>query len=321
MRDFFHTGLNVSRSDLEDIGLKIKYPGGIWYVSRNRGSISGDGRSWDQAFLTFKEAITAVNLAYSTAAYPTRGRNTLILIDEGWYAEVPITLTASDVHMLGCAPGSHDSTVLYGVPVAGTFSGVAGGNALTVKGSNCTFENFGVYVSDPLYASIADGHHTGDIGGYGQMVNYNNKFIDMSFIRDGDDGSLGGLDLVSAEGPIVRGCRFSTSCKDFGIRIRSNGSVNPVGVSIRDCEFVGCDIGVLQVAGHQTRITENVFWDDTTDRPGVMSNPCHISGSSAYMYNNWAPSNTLAEFNGGAVGIQKGNICSDSDETNWPADA
>lgn len=319
MKDFFHTGLNVSRSDLNNM-LRMAFPGGVWYVSRNRGSISGDGRSWDQAFLTWTEAVEAVNLAFSTAAFPTRGRNTAILIDEGWYAEPPMTLTASDVHMIGTAPGSHDHTVLWSAPVYGVFSGVAGGPALTLGGSNCTLENLGFYTNDVLYGSVADGRHAGDPDVSARVSTFSNKIIDCSFVRTNDDGSLGGLDIASNEGPIVARCRFSTSCKDWGIRIRSNGSTNPVGVSIRDCEFVGCETGIAQVAGHQTRITDNFFADDTTDRPGVMAAPCNIGATSAYMYNNIAFNNTLAEFNAGAAGVQLGNICSDSDETNWPAD-
>ena len=177
-------------------------PGAVYYVSRNVGA-SGDGKSWEKAFKTFKEAITKVNADYTAAAGNSKGRNAWIFVGEGWYAETPSTLTANDVTIVGTAPGSHDSIVIYGVPVAGTFSGTAGGPTLTLNCSNCTIMNMGFYCSDPLYASIRDGANASDADVSTVLSAANNKIINCSFVRDVEDGELGGIDVASNEGPII----------------------------------------------------------------------------------------------------------------------
>lgn len=264
-------------------------PGNIYYVDRNvnAGGASGDGTSWETAFLTLAEAIAKVNADYvlGTADSNSKGRNRVIFVAEGWYAEVPVNLTASDVHIIGVAPGSHDSTVIYGVPVAGTFSGAALGPTLLISGSNNTIENMGFYCSSTSFASIQDGAHASDtlvIGGVdpGVVNSYNNKIINCNFIRDANNGSLGGIDIASNEGPEIYGCTFSTSCKDWGVRIRSNGVTNPVNVRIEDCRFTGIPTGVKVVAGHGTIIKNCIFMDDTTDRPGTVTVPCENTGGT-----------------------------------------
>ena len=261
-------------------------PGAVYYVSRNVGA-SGDGKSWEKAFKTFKEAITKVNADYTAAAGNSKGRNAWIFVGEGWYAETPSTLTASDVTIVAVAPGSHDSTVIYGVPVAGTFSGIAGGPALQLTCSNCTIMNMGFYTSDVLYAAVQDGGAAAD-GHLSAVSNsYNNKFVNCSFIRDVADGELGGLDIASNEGPIIENCRFSTSCKTFGIRIRSNGVTNPVGVQIKDCKFVGTETGIIKSAGSDCIVEHCLFIDDTTDRADTITTPVTNEGNQLILIDNY----------------------------------
>ncbi len=266
----------------------LNITGTKFYVSRNIG-VSGDGLSWGTAFLTVAEGIAALNTAYAAQ------RNVYALfIDEGWYIEVPSSnhiLTASDCYIIGTAPGSHDPTVLYGSSVAGTATVTSGAPILTLAGSNCTIINMGFFTWDPLYASVRDGSHSGDPDSPGSLSTFNNRFINCNFIRDQADGSLGGLDCVSNEGPVVTGCTFSTSCKDFGVRIRSNGSTNPVNVIIEDCRFTGTPIGVDANAGHNAIVRGCVFMDDTTDRPDTIDLPVDCNGSV-----NTAVYNCYSEF-------------------------
>ena len=242
-------------------------PGQTYYVDRNKdGSVSGDGKSWGAAFLTIGEAITAVNSDYTKASAPSEGRNRHILIGEGWYSEVPLVLTANDVTIIGVAPGSHDQTVLYGSSSAGSWAGPSGGPALQLTCSNCTIMNMCFMNQDPLYAAVQDGGAAAD-GHLSAVANsYNNRFINCSFVRDTADGELGGIDIASNEGPVIDNCRFSTSCKDWGIRIRTNGVTNPVGVEITNCHFVGTPTGIKADAGGNFLIDRNFFYDDTTDR-------------------------------------------------------
>jgi len=314
MKDFFHTGLQVSRSDLLAMKLDIMYPGGVWYVSRNKGSISGDGRSWDQAFLTFLEAVTAVNLAYSTAAYPTRGRNTLILVDEGWYSEVGMTLTASDVTIMSCAPGSriNDGTILYGSATKGGWDAGAVVPALTITGSSVKLVNLGFMNSaSGLYPCIT-------LGAAGASGPSNIHFENCFWPRDVADAYTFGVNDLTNEGTRYDNCYFSQSAKTAGISINTNGVTNPVNNWITGCTFVGTPVGIYQGAGHNTRIQGNWFYDASDDRPDTIDNPLNIVATSAFATGNFAPQNTLAEFDAGSVAVTLGNICSDSDNADWP---
>ena len=255
----------------------LPHPGKTYFVSRNITQ-SGDGLSWEGAFKTFTEAIDAVNTDATAAVQPDIGRGAVIYVGEGWYAEEPMTLTAGDVHIIGVAPGSHDSIVIYGVPVAGTFSGVAGAPTLQLTCANCTIENIGFFCSDPLFAAIQDGGHASDSHLSARANSWNNRIVNCSFVRDTADGELGGVDCVSNEGPYILGCRFSTSCKDWGVRVRSNGSTNPVGVWIQDCHFVGTPTGIELVAGHNIFIDRNFFYDDSTDRDDTTDIPLNGGG-------------------------------------------
>lgn len=312
-RDFFHTGLNVSRTDLENM-LRMMYPGGVWYVSRNRGSISGDGRSWDQAYLTIGEAVTAVNLANSTAAFPTRGRNTLILIDEGWYGEVGMTLTASDATIMASSPGSHinDGTVLYGSATAGGFDAGAVVPALRITGDSVSIIGMGFMNSaSGLFPCV-------NIGTQGSSGPSSISFEDCFWVRDVADAYTFGVEDLSNEGSRYLRCYFSQSAKTAGIRIASNGVTNPVNNWIEECKFVGTPVGISQGAGHNTIIKANWFVDASDDRPDTIDNPLNIVATSAFATGNFAPNNTLAEFDAGSVAVTLGNICSNSVAADWP---
>jgi len=312
-RDFFHTGLNISRSELRNM-LKMNFPGGIYYVSRNRGSGAQDGLSWETAFLTYSEAITEVNLQYSRAAYPSRGRNTLILFDEGWYSEVGITLTASDVTLMSNAPGSNinDGTVLYGSATAGGWDAGAVVPTLRITGSSVLLKNIGLMNSaSGLYPCVT-------IGTLGVTGPSNNAFEGCFFPRDVADAYTYAIEDYGNEGLRIEECFFSQSAKTGGILIASNGVNNPVNDWIFKNRFCGTPIGVHQTAGHNTLITKNWFYDASDDRPDTIDNPINIVATSAFSTKNYAPNNTLAEFDAGAVAVNLGNMCSDSDAADWP---
>jgi len=276
------------------LGDKVKYaldviapPGNVWFVSRNVFS-SGDGKAWDTAFKTIGEAIAQVNEDYIAALPPTKGRNATIYIGEGWYSETPLLLTANDVTIIGVAPGSHDPVVLYGSGTLGGWDSGAGGPALSIVGSNCDFINMGFFTHDALYPAVREGGHVGDTGLNAGYVNVTgNRYLKCSFVRNVDNGSLGGLDIASSEGPDIFGCRFSTSQKDWAIRIRSNGHTNPVGVNIKDAMFVGMPIGVQIVAGSDNIVQHCIFMDDMTDRAGAISTPITNEGNNLIAIENY----------------------------------
>lgn len=288
--------------------INVNIPGTAYFVSRNKTS-SGNGKSWDRAYTTWTEGIAALNTAYAA-----QRQVNVLFIEEGWYAELPMTLTASDCYIIGVAPGHHDSTVLYGVPVAGTFSGVAGGPALSVTGSNNTIANLGFYTSDPLYPGLRNGANASDPDGPAASNPTGNSFINLGFVRDVADGELGGIDEMGADGTLIDGCFFGTSCKDWGVRIRSNGVINPVNTVVKNCRFIGTPKGIKCDAGHNIELAFNSFHDDTSDRADVVDEPIEVNGATVRSFNNWSTTTNkagLVTANSG-TSTEAGNYATDS---------
>jgi hypothetical protein len=292
----------------------VDFPARTYYVDRNI-TASGDGRSWRSAFKTLTEAIAQVNTDYTNSpSVSGNGRNRRIILGEGWLSEVGMTLTASDVIIESAAPGSNinDGTVLYGSATAGGWDAGAVVPVLTITGSSITFRNMGFMNSaSGLYPCIS-------VGQSGSSGPSNVFFENCFFPRDVADAYTYAIVDYGNEGLRVENCYFSQSAKTGGILIASNGVVNPVNDWIFGCRFVGTPTGIMQTAGHNTLIGGNWFVDASDDRPDTIDNPINIAATSAFATGNFAPNNTLAEFNGGAAGVTLGNICSDSDATDWP---
>jgi hypothetical protein len=288
-----------------------------YYVDRNvNGAVkSGNGLSWETAFLTLGEAITAVNADYTAAAASlSRGRMRRIVVAEGWYSEIGMTLTASDVEIISVAPGSrvNDGTVIYGSATAGGFDAGAVVPVLRITGSSVTIRNMGFMNSaSGLYPCIT-------VGTQGSSGPSNNLFDGCFFPRDVADAYTYAIDDLSNEGSVIRNCYFSQSAKTAGVSINTNGVTNPVNNWIEFCKFVGTPVGIYQGAGHNTVIRGNWFYDASDDRPDTIDNPINVVATSAFATGNFAPNNTLAEFDAGSVCVCLGNICSDSDAADWP---
>ncbi len=305
-----------------DIGMRgrftanniLDFPAKSYYVDRNI-TASGDGKSWRSAYKTFNEAVTQVNTDYTNAAAVSgAGRNRRIVVGEGWYGEIGMTLTASDVLVEGMGSGSNinDGTVLYGSATVGGFDAGAVVPALRITGSSVLFKNFGFMNSaSGLYPCVT-------IGTSGVTGPSNVGFDGCFWPRDVANAYTYALEDYGNEGLRVETCFFSQSAKTGGILIASNGVVNPVNDWIFVNRFCGTPIGVHQTAGHNTLIGGNWFYDASDDRPDTIDNPINIVATSAFSTGNFAPNNTLAEFDAGAVAVNLGNICSDSDATDWP---
>jgi len=284
-----------------------------YYVSRNV-TASGNGKSWARAFKTIGEAIAAVNADYTAAVTPSKGRNSVIYVGEGWYSETGLTLTASDCTILSTAPGSRiaDGSVLYGSLTAGGYDAGATSPALRITGSACSVINMGFMNSaSGLYPCIT-------VGTSGVTGPTDNMFKNCFFPRDVADAYTYAIEDYGNEGLRVEDCYFSQSAKTGGILIASNGVVNPVNDLILNNRFHGTPVGVHQTAGHNTFIKGNWFIDTSDDRADTIDNPINIVASSAFTTGNYAPMNTLAEFDAGAVAVNLGNMCSDSDAADWP---
>jgi hypothetical protein len=287
-----------------------------YYVNRNNNGAasSGTGRSLNDAYLTIGEAIAAVNADYTAAGILSRGRMRRIIVAEGWYSETGLTLTASDVMIISVATGSRiaDGSVLYGSATAGDFDAGAVTPALTITGSAVSVVGMGFMNSaSGLYPCVS-------IGSSGSSGPTDVGFFDCFWPRDVADAYTYALVDYGNEGMRVERCYFSQSAKTGGILIASNGVVNPVSDRISDSIFVGTPVGIHQTAGHNTLIKGNWFVDASDDRPDTIDNPLNIVATSAFATGNFAPMNTLAEFDAGSVAVTLGNIGSDSDAGDWP---
>jgi hypothetical protein len=291
----------------------------VYYVDRNAGT-TGNGTSWDKAFLTITEAITAVNADYNATVgagtYPGGGRNRTIMIAEGWYSEVPDTLTASDVTIMSVASGSRiaDGTVFYGSATAGGFDAGSGAAGLTVTGSAVSFVNMGFMNSaSGLFPCIS-------VGSSGSSGPNDVAFYNCFFPRDVADAYTYAIASYANEGTFISGCRFSQSAATGGVLIASNGVTNPVNDRIIGSTFVGTPTGINQTAGHNTLVTDNEFMDSTDDRADTCDNPIVCAATSMYTtrnisYNtNRADLCTGAAFTGGTA-LDLNNFGSDDTNT------
>ena len=306
-RDFFHTGLNVSRSELANINT-MNVPGQKFYVSRNQAN-SGDGKSWAGAFKTIGEGIAALNLAGTLDRWISPGgRNTVLYIDEGWYSETGLTLSASDCTIIANSPGSRiaDGTILYGSATQGGWDAGAVIPALRITGSSVSIYGLGFMNSaSGLYPCVV-------VGTQGSSGPVNNLFDGCFWPRDVVDAYTFGLEDLSNEGTVVKNCYFSQSAKTAGVRINTNGVTNPVNSQVLSSTFIGTPTGISQAAGHNIKIAHNMFFDSTDDRPDVVDTPIVIEATSAFCWNNAGMTNKADLITGGGTINDIGNWGSDS---------
>jgi hypothetical protein len=251
-----------------------------YYVDRNTGT-SGDGKSIDEAFLTFNEAILKVNADYTAAANngKSKGRMRRIVVMEGWYSETGSSLTANDVHIIGAAPGHHDSIVLYGSLTAGDYDDGAVRPMLSLRGSNCTIENIGFVNRGATHSCVRFGANASDPDSPTRIGTVGNELINVDFVRDQADAAKYGLLDYGMDGTLVYGCFFSTSISTAGVYTASDGVVNPVNPVMVRNRFVGVPTGIQINAGHNALIWRNWFMDDTSDRADTSDTPIVINGT------------------------------------------
>lgn len=275
----------------EIVGAGTITPGNVYFVSRNVGA-SGDGKTWDTAFKTISEGIAQLNADYTAAVLPSKGRNGVLYIGEGYYSEVPVSLTCNDAKIICVAPGTHDSTVFYGSGTAGSYAGTTTAPALTITGSNNTIYGLGVVnISSGLQPAIkiAD-------------TAFSNKLVNCKITKDVADSSSYGIeDLGNAYTEII-GCEFTISCKTAGIRLYS-GTYNSIQIKIKDCVFYGCPTGVLvDAAAHDCLIQNCTFLDDDSDTADVCDTPILNNAGTSLIVRNCYSLHTTANLVTG-VGI------------------
>lgn len=98
--DRTYTGHNTFAQGVSGAGLQIVKDSQIWYVDKNKTSpaASGDGLSWEGAFLTLTEAIAAA------------GDYDVIFVGQGIYDEAgfPLTITQTGLKLLGAGSSGYN---------------------------------------------------------------------------------------------------------------------------------------------------------------------------------------------------------------------
>jgi len=201
MRDFFHTGLQVSRSDISGIKSNVLNPTKKFFVRGGSGvaspvpgiyeagSDNNDGLTWDTAFATIAKAISVSNSYINWSGSPW-AVNTEIHIAPGKYAE---NLTSMPYG--GCLIGhgnAFDADGERGVRIR-----PASGGAIAVT----SMINSGLY---NLNIQVAD---ASDIF---SATNFNNNEIIHCSFQGPPEATTAtrGMNLTDAVANLIRDCQF-----------------------------------------------------------------------------------------------------------------
>jgi hypothetical protein len=200
-RDFFHTGLQVSRSDLQAL-LNGGRPGDPYYVDYRNGDDLNDGKSWDRAWKTYGRAFNT-----NHEFHVTSNNNDFVFVDgDSTVTETAmVSITVNRVHTFGCngplpiygrgagakisigvTTDTDDIALIQNTGVRNTFTGIKfmSSNTLTqaayafAEGGEYTrFNNCEFYKSDKLTtAAVAELLLNGDTAEFvhccfGDLVN------------------------------------------------------------------------------------------------------------------------------------------------------
>lgn len=272
-RDFFHTGLNVGRSQIA-AAIGILGPGDLWYVDYRNGNDSNGGQSWSDAFKTYSKAIASV----------TSNNNDIILIDgDSTVVETAmVSITKNRVHTIGIngmlghygqgakisctlSAGATNIATVQNTGVRNTFTGIKFMNANTV--------------AEGLYAFAEGGEFS--------------RFFNCEFYKSTDLDDAGAAELLhNGDSAMFYDCTFGSSANETG-NIRANVLVTATlsGKKCRDTYFENCiflskadDTDKVMVYGANATDVERLFlMKDCTffNNPLSSGTPAHAVGFGA----------------------------------------
>ncbi len=272
-RDFFHTGLNVGRSDIgRAIGLLG--PGDMFYVDYRNGSDLNDGKTWAKALKTLSTAIDAV----------ATNNNDVILVDgDSTVAETAmVTLSKNRVHIVG-VNGSlghygQGAKISVGVTTAATDIATFKNTGVRNTFTGIKFINDNT-VAESLY-SVAEG---------GEYARYHN----CEFYKSTDLDDAGASEFLhNGDSTMFYDCTFGSSANITG-NIRANVLVTATlaGKKCRDTYFENCiflskadDTDKVMVYGANATDVERMFlMKECTffNNPLSAGTPAHAVGFGA----------------------------------------
>ncbi len=272
-KDFFHTGLQVSRSQIQALRGGLT-PGTMYYVDYRKGNDPNDGLSWDTAFRTYSKAVDAV----------TSNNNDVILIDgDSTVVELAmVTLSKNRVHTFGVnGPLGHygqGAKISVGITTAATDIATFKNTGVRNTFTGIKFINENT-VAEGLYG-VAEG---GEFSRYFNCEFYKSTDLDdagaSEFLHNGDSTQF-------------YNCTFGSSANITG-NIRANVLVTATlaGKKCRDTYFENCiflskadDTDKVMVYGANATDVERMFlMKDCTffNNPLSAGTPAHAVGFGA----------------------------------------
>ena len=195
----------------------------IWYVDK-KVTASGDGKTWEQAFKTIAEGITASS-ANDTIfiATPAPGSDAS---DPGQYAEnLSIPYAKHGLRLIGV--GSSGTKMPYAGP---KLKNSGAGKLLEVLASGVHLENlqFNCTRSSGTYGIYLDG-----VAGYATKAGSVGFTIKNCMIKNAS-ASYGGINIVGGYGGVISNCTFQMCEKAIWW---SSGSLPSNGHTVEYCNF------------------------------------------------------------------------------------
>jgi hypothetical protein len=272
-RDFFHTGLQVGRSDIRSL-LDGQGPGNNWYVDYRNGSDTNSGTSWATAFRTYSKAIAAA----------VTNNNDVIYIDgDSTVAETAmVTISKNRVHTVGVngTPGHYGAGAKISIGVTTAATDIA---CIKNTGVRNTFTGIKVIsnntVAEGLYAWAEGGEYA--------------RFFNCEFYKSTDLDDAGASEFLhNGDSAMFYNCTFGSSANETG-NIRANVLVTATlsGKKCRDTYFENCiflskadDTDKVMVYGANATDVERMFlMKDCTffNNPLSAGTPAHAVGFGA----------------------------------------
>lgn len=272
-RDFFHTGLQVSRSDIGR-AIALNGPGNNWYVDYRNGNDANGGESWDDAFKTYGAAIDAA----------VTNNNDVIWIDgDSTVVETAmVSITKNRIHTIGVGGSSRHfgqgAKISIGVTTAAT--DIA---CIQNTGVRNTFTGIKV-ISDN---TVAEGLYAFAEGGEFSI------FHNCEFYKSTDLDDAGASEFLhNGDSAQFYDCTFGSTANETG-NIRANVLVTATlsGKKCRDSYFENClffskadDTDKVMVYGaNATDVERMLMFKDCTFMNNILSagTPAHAVGFGA----------------------------------------
>jgi hypothetical protein len=265
----------------------------VRYVDSNVSS-SGDGKTWDKAFLTITEGITELN--------KLDGLGATLLIAPGYYievaADVPV-LSASDCLIQGV--GLPEDTVWYGSGTAGV-AGASTDHLLTILGGNNQVDGLAMFThkNDKACIRFID---TG--GGYAGSYNVISNCYFPPLVQD-----LVGYSILYSGGTANQ----IINNKFYGCAVAAISMVGNVGKPIRNVisnnHFVGTTIGISVTDDNYNTLISDNWFSAGSETSEDMTNAINLSagftaGTITVMKNYFEQSaaNDIADSKGGTAAL------------------